>query len=89
MKDFKNSLFSNTIIEIGVPTMQNIVIYARYSSDAQKRDSIKQQVDECTKYAEMNDMNIVKFYKDEAKTGRNDDRDEFQQMLRDSRHQYH
>ncbi len=66
--------------------MQNIVIYARYSSDAQKRDSIKQQVDECTKYAEMNNMNIIKVYKDEAKTGRNDDRDEFQQMLRDSRH---
>lgn len=66
--------------------MQNIVIYARYSSDAQKRDSIKQQVDECTKYAELNDMNIVKVYKDEAKTGRNDDRDAFQQMLKDSRH---
>lgn len=66
--------------------MQNIVIYARYSSDAQKRDSIKQQVDECTKYAEAHDMNIVKVYKDEAKTGRNDDRDEFQRMLRDSRH---
>ncbi|MBQ2663575.1 MAG: recombinase family protein, partial [Clostridia bacterium] len=64
----------------------NIVIYARYSSDAQRRDSIKQQVDECTKYAEKNDMNIVKVYKDEAKTGRNDDRDDFQRMLRDSRH---
>lgn len=66
--------------------MQNIVIYARYSSDAQKRDSIKQQIDACKKYAENNDMNIVKIYKDEAKTGRNDDRDDFQQMLRDSRH---
>ncbi len=66
--------------------MKNIVIYARYSSDAQKRDSIKQQVDACKKYAANNDMNIVKIYKDEAKTGRNDDRDAFQQMLRDSRH---
>lgn len=66
--------------------MKNIVIYARYSSDAQKKDSINQQVNACTKYAEMNDMNIIKIYKDEAKTGRNDDRDEFQRMLRDSRH---
>ncbi len=65
--------------------MKNIVIYARYSSDAQKRDSIKQQVDACTKYAEMNDMNIVNVYKDEAKTGRNDDRADFQRMLKDSR----
>ena len=66
--------------------MKNIVIYARYSSDAQKKDSINQQVNACTKHAEMNDMNIIKIYKDEAKTGRNDDRDEFQRMLRDSRH---
>lgn len=65
--------------------MKNIVIYARYSSDAQKKDSIKQQVAACQKYAENNDMNVIKVYKDEAKTGRNDDRDDFQRMLRDSR----
>ena len=65
--------------------MKNIVIYARYSSDAQRKDSITQQVDACKKYAENNDMNVIKIYKDEAKTGRNDDRAEFQRMLRESK----
>lgn len=65
--------------------MKNVVIYARYSSEAQKKDSIKQQVEVCRRYAENNDMNVVQVYKDEAKTGRNDDRDDFQKMLRESR----
>lgn len=65
--------------------MKNVVIYARYSSEAQKKDSIKQQVEACRRYAENNDMNVVQVYKDEAKTGRNDDRDDFQKMLRESR----
>ena len=66
--------------------MKNIVIYARYSSDAQKKDSITQQVKACKEFAEKNDMNVIKVYKDEAKTGRNDERDEFQKMLRESKY---
>jgi len=64
----------------------NIVIYARYSSEAQKKDSITQQVNACKEFAEQNGMKVIKVYKDEAKTGRNDDRDDFQRMIRDSRH---
>lgn len=66
--------------------MKNIVIYARYSSDAQKKDSITQQVKACKEFAEKNDMKVIKVYKDEAKTGRNDERDEFQKMLSESKH---
>lgn len=65
--------------------MKNIVIYARYSSEAQKKDSITQQVKACKEFAAKNDMSVIQVYKDEAKTGRNDDRDAFQKMLRDSK----
>ena len=36
------------------------VIYARYSSDNQREESIEGQIRECTAYAEKNDITIVK-----------------------------
>ena len=65
--------------------MKNIAIYARYSSEAQRKESIKQQVEACKRYAEQNDMVVISIYKDEAKSGRNDDRNDFQRMIRDSK----
>ena len=38
------------------------VIYARYSSDNQREESIEGQIRECTAYAEKNDITIVKHY---------------------------
>ena len=35
------------------------VIYARYSSDNQREESIEGQIRECTAYAEKNDITIV------------------------------
>ncbi len=60
------------------------VIYARYSTDKQKVISIEGQIRECTEYANKNGYQIVGIYKDEAKTGKNDKRPGFQNLLSDS-----
>ena len=60
------------------------VIYARYSSSSQRDVSIEQQVNACRKYAEANGYEAVKVYADHAMTGTNDNRPEFQKMIRDS-----
>lgn len=64
--------------------MKNAVIYARYSSEKQTEQSIEGQIRVCREYAERNDFNIIEIYADRATTGRNDQRAEFQKMLRDS-----
>jgi len=58
------------------------VIYARYSSHAQKDVSIEQQVEECKEYAAANNLEIVEIYADRHLTGRSDRRPEFQRMMR-------
>lgn len=61
------------------------VIYARYSPGPNQTDkSIEGQIRECTQFAQQNDIVIVGTYADHKKTGRNDNRAEFQRMLRDS-----
>ena len=60
------------------------VIYARYSSNNQREESIDAQVRACREYAQAHGLNIVNVYTDSAKTGTNDQRDAFQQMLADS-----
>ena len=44
-----------------VPAM-TAVIYARYSSDNQREESIEGQIRECTAYAEKNGITVVKHY---------------------------
>lgn len=60
------------------------VIYARYSSDKQTETSIEGQIAECQKYADANDMLIVKEYIDRAKSATTDKRPGFQKMIADS-----
>ena len=60
------------------------VIYARYSSDNQRKESIEGQIRECTAYAEKNGITIVKHYIDRAISAKTDNRPEFQQMIKDS-----
>ena len=60
------------------------VIYARYSSDNQREESIEGQIRECTAYAEKNGITIVKHYIDRAVSAKTDNRPEFQQMIKDS-----
>ena len=62
----------------------NAVIYARYSSDNQREESIEGQLRECREYAERNGMNVVATYIDRALSAKTDDRPQFQQMIRDS-----
>ena len=38
------------------------VIYARYSSDSQREESIEGQIRECTEYANRNGMTIFRSY---------------------------
>ena len=40
----------------------NAVIYARYSSDSQREESIDGQLRECKAFAESNDITIVDTY---------------------------
>ena len=59
------------------------VIYARYSSDNQREESIEGQIRECTAYAEKNGITIVKHYIDRAISAKTDNRPEFQQMIKE------
>lgn len=57
-------------------------IYARYSSHAQRDESIEQQIAENKAYAKANNIQIVAIYADHAISGRSDKRPEFQKMMR-------
>ena len=60
------------------------VIYARYSSHAQKDASIEQQLRECREYADKNGITVVGEYCDHAITGKTDRRPQFQKMIKDA-----
>ena len=64
--------------------MKTCVIYARYSSNNQTEQSIEGQIRVCREYAQRNDIAIVGTYIDRATTGTNDNREQFQKMLKDS-----
>ena len=60
------------------------VIYARYSSDSQREESIEGQIRECTAFAEKNGITILRYYIDRAFSAKTDNRPEFQNMIKDS-----
>lgn len=60
------------------------VIYARYSSDNQREESIEGQIRVNKAYAEKNGIEIVGEYIDRARSAKTDKRPEFQRMIRDS-----
>ena len=60
------------------------VIYARYSSDNQREESIEGQLRECNAFAQRNDIQIVGTYIDRAFSARTDNRPDFQRMIKDS-----
>ncbi|MCL2755499.1 MAG: recombinase family protein [Firmicutes bacterium] len=59
----------------------NAVIYARFSSVGQNEQSIDGQIRVCKEHAEKMGYKIVKVYNDKARTGTNDRRPEFQNMV--------
>jgi site-specific DNA recombinase len=60
-------------------------LYARYSSDMQRNESITAQIRDCQEYCRRKRYSVVKEYIDEAFTARNDDRPAFQQMISDAK----
>ena len=64
--------------------MKTAKIYARYSSNNQTEQSIEGQIRVCREFAQRNGIIIVGTYIDRATTGTNDNREAFQQMLKDS-----
>ena len=60
------------------------VIYARYSSDNQREESIEGQIRECSAFAQKNDITILTHYIDRAFSAKTDNRPEFQRMIKDS-----
>lgn len=65
-------------------SLNTAVIYARFSSNNQREESIDAQVRACRQYAEQNGYAVIDVYADYAKSGTNDNRPEFQRMLEDS-----
>jgi len=64
--------------------LKTAVIYARYSSDSQTEQSIEGQLRVCEEFAQRNDLVILNTYIDRAMTGTNDNRPDFQKMIKDS-----
>lgn len=63
--------------------MVRAIIYARYSSDNQREESITAQVRACEEYARRKGYAVVKVYTDEARSATTDDRPGFLQMIED------
>lgn len=63
--------------------MNRAVIYARYSSDMQREESVEAQIRACKYYAQQNGIDIVGIYADRAKSGmyHSEKREEFQALL--------
>jgi len=59
-------------------------IYARFSSDNQRDESIDAQIRAIEEYSKRNNIDIVKIYSDRAKSATTDKRPDFQQMVDDS-----
>lgn len=64
--------------------MRNAVIYARFSSDLQREESIDAQIRACKEYAARNELHILGVYADEAVSGRTANRAQYQKLLRDA-----
>lgn len=62
----------------------NGVIYARYSSDNQREESIEGQLRECMEFAERQGITVVGNYIDRALSAKTDGRPDFQRMIKDS-----
>lgn len=61
------------------------VIYARFSSDQQREESITAQIRAAKQYCDIKGYEVVKEYADEAVSGRSDDRPAFQTMIKDAK----
>lgn len=65
--------------------MIKAAIYARFSSDNQREESITAQIRACSAYCNNKKYVIAKTYTDEAKSAMSDNRPEFQRMINDAK----
>ncbi len=66
-------------------TEENLaVIYARFSSNNQREESIDAQLRACKEFAQRNNYIVVSTYCDSAKSGTSAEREQFQKMISDS-----
>ncbi|MBR2804568.1 MAG: recombinase family protein [Eggerthellaceae bacterium] len=72
---------SNTFID----TKTRVAVYARFSCDKQRDESIEDQVNEAQKYCIEHGYVIVNVYPDYAISGRSDERPQFLQMIEDAK----
>ena len=68
------------------PDATQCVIYARYSSLAQRDQSIEDQVAACERWAASHGLNVYDVYADRHISGTTDSRPAFQQMIQDAAH---
>ena len=83
----KRTTFDNNAggeIDMTIEKMKRAAIYARFSSDNQREESIDAQIRASEEFAKKQGMQIVKVYVDRAKTATTDKRPEFQKMIEDS-----
>lgn len=78
---------SNEMINVINDGILRAVIYARYSCERQTEQSIEGQLADCRKYAERCGFQVVDTYIDRATTATNDNRADFQRMIKDSKKQ--
>lgn len=57
------------------------VAYCRYSSDNQREESIDAQIRAIKEYCSKENIDLIKIYIDEAKSGTNDNREQFIEMI--------
>ena len=67
--------------------MLNAVIYARFSSSAQREESIEDQIRECQEFADKEGLQVINTYCDYAISGKTDHRKQFQKMIKDAEKQ--
>ena len=60
------------------------VIYARYSSDSQREESIDGQLRECMEFAEKQGISVMETFIDRGLSAKTDKRPQFQKMIKDS-----
>ena len=70
-----------------IRTNNKVALYARFSSDNQRSESIDAQIRAMTSYCKQHKFTIVDTYIDEAKSATTDRRPAFQQMISDSSNQ--
>ena len=68
-----------------IRTGNRVALYARFSSDNQRSESIDAQIRAMRAYCQQNHLAIVEIYEDRAKSATTDQRPRFQDMIADSK----